>query len=71
VCDNCGGEVIQRADDTDVSIKRRLALYEKETAPLVAHYQLQDLLVVIDGLGNADEVTSRLVRAIDGRRQPV
>ena len=38
VCDNCGGEVIQRADDTPEAIQKRLDLYERETAPLIAWY---------------------------------
>ncbi len=71
VCDNCGGEVVQRADDSEASIKRRLDLYEKETEPLIDHYRAQGQLVDIDGIGTADEVTARLVRAIDSRRQSV
>jgi adenylate kinase len=71
VCDNCGGEVVQRADDTEGSIKRRLDLYERETEPLIDHYRAQGLLVDIDGVGSADQVTAKLVRAIDSRRQQV
>lgn len=64
-CDHCGGEVIQRDDDTEDAIRRRLALYEEETAPLVDWYRSRDLLMVIDGDGDADEVTARLIRAIE------
>jgi adenylate kinase len=67
-CDNCGGEVVQRADDTPEAIQKRLDLYERETAPLVAWYEDAGLLVPVDGLGSADEVTGRLIRAIDDRR---
>ncbi len=67
-CDHCGGEVIQRADDTEEAIKRRLDLYEEETAPLVEWYRKRDLLVVVDGDGDADDVTARLVRTIDSAR---
>ncbi|MDZ7674368.1 MAG: adenylate kinase [Acidimicrobiales bacterium] len=66
-CDHCGGEVIQRADDTEDAIKRRLALYEEETAPLVEWYRTRGLLTVVDGHGDADEVTGRLIRAIEAR----
>lgn len=66
-CDVCGGEVIQRADDTEDAIKRRLALYEKETEPLIAWYLSRDKLVTVDGLGNQETVTRRLIRAIDRR----
>ena len=61
VCDNCGGEVVQRADDTPEAIQKRLDLYERETAPLIAWYKERDLLQAVDGLGPADEVTARLV----------
>ena len=67
VCDNCGGEVIQRADDTPDAIQKRLDLYERETAPLISWYSDRKLLVEVDGLGPAEEVTKRLVAAIDHR----
>ena len=68
VCDNCGGEVVQRADDTPEAIQKRLDLYERETAPLIEWYQQRELLTEVDGLGPADEVTGRLISAIDARR---
>ncbi len=66
-CDECGGDVVQRADDTPEAIQRRLDLYERETAPLTTWYAEAGLLEVVDGLGGADEVTERLVRVIDAR----
>ncbi|MSO86962.1 MAG: adenylate kinase [Acidimicrobiia bacterium] len=68
VCDNCGGEVVQRADDTSAAIQIRLDLYERETAPLIAWYLERELLTAVDGLGTAAEVTARLVAAVDARR---
>jgi adenylate kinase len=65
VCDNCGGEVVQRDDDTPAAIQKRLDNYERQTAPLIAWYTERKLLVEVDGLGPADEVTARLVSAID------
>jgi adenylate kinase len=67
-CDFCGGEVVQREDDQPEAIKRRLDLYEEQTAPLIAWYLERDHLVTVDGMGHPDEVFSRLVRAIDARR---
>ena len=67
-CDHCGGDVIQRADDTEDAISRRLALYEEETAPLVGWYRERGLLTVVDGDGEADVVTARLIRAIEDAR---
>jgi len=68
-CDICGGDVVQRADDTEAAIKRRLDLYERETTPLMAWFTERDLLVSVDGLGDPDEVTARLIRAIDRHRE--
>ncbi|MDQ1428671.1 MAG: adenylate kinase [Acidimicrobiaceae bacterium] len=69
VCDICGGEVVQREDDTEVAIRRRLELYERETAPLIAWYSEQGILANVDGMGPPDEVSTRLVRVVDGSRQ--
>jgi adenylate kinase len=66
-CDVCGGKVVQRDDDTEEAIRERLAAYDRETAPLIDWYERKGLLVIVDGLGTPDEVTDRLVRAIDGR----
>lgn len=68
VCDNCGGELIRRADDNEAAIRRRLDLYEKQTSPLVAWYMERDKLVTVDANGSPDEVSLRLIRAIDVRR---
>jgi adenylate kinase len=68
-CDVCGGEVVQREDDTEEAIQRRLDLYEAETAPLIAWYDDRSLLVSINGTGSPDAVTRRVVGAIDDRRQ--
>jgi adenylate kinase len=68
-CDVCGGEVVQREDDTEEAIERRLNLYEEETAPLLNWYKERELLVEINGTGNPDAVTRRVVGAIDTQRQ--
>jgi adenylate kinase len=68
-CDVCGGDVIQREDDTEASINRRLDLYDKETSPLIAWFAERDLLLEVDGDGDPDEVTKRLIDAIDTGRE--
>jgi adenylate kinase len=68
-CDVCGGEVIQREDDTEEAIMRRLSLYEEETAPLLDWYKKRSLLSEINGTGSPDAVTRRVVGAIDELRQ--
>jgi adenylate kinase len=67
-CDICGGEVIQREDDTESAIRRRLELYERETAPLIAWYSGRGVLMPVKGLGSPDEVANRLIRVIDDYR---
>jgi adenylate kinase len=66
-CDVCGGDVVQREDDIDGSIRRRLVLYEEQTEPLIAWYLQRDQLVTLDGTGTPDAVAQRLYRAIDAR----
>ena len=66
-CDTCGGDVVQRGDDTPEAVAERLAAYATETKPTIDWYAAAGLLVRIDGLGSLDEVSERLVRAIDSR----
>lgn len=54
----------QRVDDSPEAVERRLALYEEQTAPLIAHYRRQGVLATVDGVGSPDEVFARLVAAI-------
>jgi len=56
-----------RADDTEEGIRRRLDLYESETAPLLAWFGERGLLDVVDGLGDEEAVFTRLSAAVDGR----
>jgi adenylate kinase len=57
-----------RSDDTEEVIRRRQQIYVEETAPLTEVYGERGLLVRVDGLGQMDDVTARLVAAIDGAR---
>lgn len=68
-CDVCGGEVVQRPDDTEAAIHRRLRLYERETEPLVTWFLGRDKLTTVDGVGTLDQVFQRCVHAIDLRRE--
>ena len=67
-CDVCGGEVIQREDDTEEAISRRLEIYEIQTAPLIDWYRDRGLLAQVSGTGSPESVTKRIVRAIEDRR---
>jgi adenylate kinase len=68
-CDVCGGEVVQRQDDTEEAISRRLDLYEIQTAPLIEWYRSRNQLESVPGTGSPDAVTRRMVKVIEIRRQ--
>jgi adenylate kinase len=63
-CENCGGPVIQRSDDTADSIRQRLSLYERDTAPLLHYYEERGLLVTLNADQSVDEVTAEIERVI-------
>lgn len=66
-CDVDGGEVVQRHDDEETAVRKRLDLYAEETLPLVPFYAEAGLLVEVDGLGSPDEVFNRLLDAVRAR----
>jgi adenylate kinase len=68
ICDVCGGEVIQRADDTEAAIRRRLELYERETAPLIDFYDQRGQLATIDAAQAPSAVTDQIVTRVAQRR---
>jgi len=68
MCDVCGGEVIQRQDDTEEAIGRRLELYERQTAPLIEWYESRRQLAKVSGVGSPDAVLRRIIRAVEERR---
>lgn len=70
ICDSCGGKVVQREDDIEAAITRRLALYDQETKPLVTWYLSRDRLAAIDGTGSPDTVTHRVLRGLESRLGP-
>ena len=71
ICEVCGGDVMQRDDDTPEAINRRLDLYEEQTAPLIEFYGKGDRLAVVNGVGSPDEIFARLVAAVEAARRPV
>ncbi len=68
MCDVCGGEVIQRQDDTEDAIRRRLELYERQTTPLIEWYESRGQLAKVSGVGSPDAVLRRIIRAVEDRR---
>ena len=65
VCDDCGGELYQRDDDREEVVRERLAVYERETAPIVGYYAERGLLASVDATGALDTVTERILSALE------
>ncbi len=67
-CGACGSELVQRDDDREETIRKRLAVYERETAPLLAYYQARGLLATVDGAAPIDQVAAQVEAALAERR---
>lgn len=64
VCDLDGGELVQRADDNEDTIIKRLKVYQEQTAPLIDYYKKQNKFVAINGEGSMDEIFQRIVQGL-------
>lgn len=64
-CPECGGEMYQRDDDNETSVRNRLDVYAKSTAPLIDYYKGCDLLVSVDGDKDPSEVYSDVCSALE------
>ena len=64
ICDNCGSALIQRADDTESTAVNRLAVYDSQTAPLLAYYEKQGLLKTVNGDQPVDHVFADIKLAL-------
>ncbi len=65
VCDHCGGEMYQRADDKAEIIAHRLSVYHKHTMPLISFFEDAALLRSVDGTGNVDTVSGAILNALE------
>ncbi|GGZ91030.1 adenylate kinase [Streptomyces echinoruber] len=65
VCDLCGGELYQRHDDSEETVRTRLEVYHTQTEPIIDYYKTQGLVVTISALGKVDEVTRRALEALN------
>jgi adenylate kinase len=64
VCDACGGETYQRDDDREDTVRRRLQVYEDQTAPLIRFYEGRGLLRRIPGTGEIAEIFARMLKSL-------
>jgi adenylate kinase len=67
-CDKCGGEVVQREDDSETTVRKRLMVYEDLTRPLVAYYKNEYEFQEVNGAQDVDAVTKELSAIIDRNR---
>ncbi|MET9553233.1 adenylate kinase [Streptomyces sp. NPDC006645] len=65
VCDVCGGELYQRDDDSEETVRTRLEVYHTQTEPIIDHYREQGLVVTISALGKVADVTKRAMAALE------
>lgn len=66
VCDKCGGELYQRADDTEAVVRQRLEVYHQQTEPVIAYYQDKEMLKEVNGDQSPDSVFEELYSEIKG-----
>jgi adenylate kinase len=65
VCNKCGGDLYQRDDDKEVTIRARLKVYEEQTTPLIAYYRNRGLLRAIHGVGAPEKIFQEIVKAVE------
>ncbi|MEW2485701.1 adenylate kinase [Streptomyces sp. NPDC048411] len=69
VCDACDGELYQRDDDTEDTVRTRLEVYHTQTEPIIDYYRAQGLVVTISALGKVEDVTKRSMEALKKVRE--
>jgi adenylate kinase len=63
-CDRCGGELFQRDDDSELTIRHRLEVYADQTSPLIGYYGDRGLLSGVDATGPVEDVTERAINSL-------
>ena len=64
ICDECGGDLFQRDDDREETIRHRIEVYQQQTQPLISYYADDGVLLGIDATGPVDDVTERALLAL-------
>ena len=65
VCDKCGGELFQRDDDKEETIKKRLDVYQKQTSPLIDYYSKKSIMKTVMGVGSIDDIFKKVTAVLD------
>ena len=63
-CDKCGGVLFQRDDDKEETIKKRLDVYQKQTAPLIDYYSKKNIMKTVMGVGSIDEIFKKVTAVL-------
>jgi adenylate kinase len=66
VCDKCGGELYQRDDDKEETIRNRLDVYEQSTAPLIGYYRKKNILRSVQGVGSINDIFKKICSVLEG-----
>jgi len=64
-CDKCGGQLFQRDDDKEATIKKRLEVYQQQTAPLIDYYSKKKIMKTVMGVGSIEDIFKKAVAAIE------
>lgn len=64
ICDKCGSELYQRADDQEATIRERLSVYNSQTAPLIDYYRQKELLRAVEGVGPIDQIFASIQKIV-------
>jgi adenylate kinase len=67
ICDQCGGELYQRKDDMEQTVRRRLSIYNEVTAPVLKYYDSRDTYHVVDGSKSIDETYNQIIHTLESR----
>jgi adenylate kinase len=68
VCDRCGGELYQREDDREATVRNRLEVYRRQTEPLLDYYRQRNQLVTVSGEGSVDAIRGAIRAAVGAHR---
>jgi adenylate kinase len=64
VCDKCGGELFQRDDDKEATIKKRLDVYQQQTAPLIDYYTKKNIMKTVMGVGSINDIFNKVTAVL-------
>jgi adenylate kinase len=69
ICEKCGSKLIQREDDKEETVRKRLGVYQEQTMPLIEYYKKKGKLVEIESSGGIEAVFQKMINAIEGRKK--